>query len=261
MDGIGFIAGLHAATLDDQGYRSVLLKPNKRQSLRTPGSSISEKTRSIVSKGKSLFSLASPASSMSFSTSTKSVASSLASCSEQGHRTSHSATDNIQSSFVAEHASWTKAEQHTLHHDDLAPESSIPLMLFSAPRPMFQLSGQLCKRIRLDPHFDPSWISTFVDNSYLFPSKPNVREPYGCEYVCLACHHTHLASETLQGSVNLTGHEAAPCITPLSPMSAMLFSIAEQPTSSTDEQPHRQDAPVLLTRLPPESRIEAQALQ
>lgn len=167
MDGIGFIATLHATTLDDQGQRPILLKPTKTRNRRVSSNSIPERARSLVGKGKNIlsFNLPSPEAS---SRSRRSGASSTASRSDQGDEARPSTTESNGASFFSARTSCAQREEQA-KQEALDSDSSDSHGSFRTPPPMSRPSAHLVTQVWSHPHFDPNWISTFIDNSYLFP--------------------------------------------------------------------------------------------
>lgn len=276
MDGIGFIATLHATTLDDQGLRPVLLKPIKRDARRVSASSITQRAKSLVSKSKSIFAVRNPSSAAS-SSRTRSVVSSLASRSDHGH--AHGSAQSVvesHSSYVATSIPvWAPSDDPPRTHDKSPSYSPTAFILFSAPPPMFKPSQNLRTEVWFDPHFDPSWISTFVDNNYMFPpaSSPHSQSSYDTECgFCYLDNDAHPDSSTLHShsSSSASTIQKSPQLQPISHLPTFNLSTTDQLVRSLDPDPDQKTCLTehnslglrlepALTHIPPKRFLEVQS--
>ncbi|GAC97229.1 plasma membrane calcium-transporting ATPase 4 [Pseudozyma hubeiensis SY62] len=146
----------------------MLLKPTKNRNRRVSSNSIPERARSLVSKGKNIlsFNLPSPEAS---SRRRRSGASSTGSRSDQGDEARPSTTESNGASFFSAQTSCAQKEEQASKQEGPDPDSSDMYGSIRTPPPMFRPSAHLVTKVWSESHFDPNWISTFIDNSYLFP--------------------------------------------------------------------------------------------
>ncbi|SJX61123.1 uncharacterized protein SRS1_12345 [Sporisorium reilianum f. sp. reilianum] len=146
MNGLGFIATLHATTLDDSGPQPILrLKPVKKPTRRPSTGSTFDRARHLVSRSKGLFSA---------SSSTLIAAG----------RTSVSST-SFRS--VSSKSSASSPSSSRLPSEDRRRERS-PL-----PSPLSSVSfadahTPVVVRIEAAPRFEEEWFAQFVDKEYTF---------------------------------------------------------------------------------------------
>lgn len=188
MDGVGFIASLHATTLDSHGSELELLKPVRRQSRRSSRESISDKAKNLVNKSKSFFSISS---SSSTGTRTSQLAPSPRS-SDHGHagcdKELHSLLDG-HSIFASPPSSRLPSEDRSWKFGQSTPSPSSPM------RKKLGSASRDCKHLAMDETIarihsrcstvlachaqpDATWISILVDSGYISPpSSPQPRSP------------------------------------------------------------------------------------
>ncbi|CDU24608.1 uncharacterized protein SPSC_04109 [Sporisorium scitamineum] len=147
MDGLGFIATLHATTLEDRSLQPMLLKTVKKPPHRVSNASTFDKAKSFVSKSKTLFSTSS-----STSTAARTSFSSFRSTSSKSTKTSF-ASSRLPSQEQA------RAEKSSLP----SPLSSVSFAeIASHVRPGILLC------VDAVPRFDGEWYHHFVDKEYTF---------------------------------------------------------------------------------------------
>ncbi|SPO21839.1 uncharacterized protein UTRI_01332_B [Ustilago trichophora] len=170
MDGIGFIANLHATTLDPQASTSLLLKPVRSQCRASSNGSISGKAKSFVSRSRSFFS----ASSSSSVATRTSISSSSRTISDHGHGGYHKRSSMYESHSLFNSSSSSRLpseeQPRSPNHSDPSSSSNVRRMEDSVSHSTaskHQSGGST--ESNFDAQLDATWISTLVDNGYISP--------------------------------------------------------------------------------------------
>lgn len=172
MDGLSFIATLHATTLDTRPSAPLTLRPVGRH---TRTGSISLKAKDLVKRSRSLFS-----SSSSSTSAPRTSVSSWTSRSEQEHAMGR---EKVQSSWISqgEQECTTDRTQENLNEAQTSfrRTASVDLARGPASSPVERTASERRSETKSQksgnaPQLEPSWISALVENGYIFPPRSSL---------------------------------------------------------------------------------------
>lgn len=176
MDGLGFIANLHATTLDQQGSTPRLGNLVRKQTRRSSSGSLSDKAKSLLVRSRTFLSTSSHSSILSrVSTSSFSPRTS-----EQGCEEGSVASFDLPSAFATSTSSTHSGEdppRSPYPHSSPCPQVTKGPVDTASPllprRNIAKGSSWGLHKTLSSPRFDPTWISTLVDNGYNSPHEPS----------------------------------------------------------------------------------------
>lgn len=242
MDGIGFIANLHATTLDPQGSTSLLLRPVRSQSRVSSDGSISGKAKSFVSRSRSFFS----ASSSSSVATRTSISSSLRTISDHGHEGYHKRSSMYEnrSLFNSSASSRLPSEEQPRSPKYSVPSSSSNVRRMGdstthSTESKHQSDGST--EPNFDAQLDATWISTLVDNGYITPPQslpldlPRLSQDTDLDSDI----EPSRASSTLDRDMVSISHDDSPRLFKPALQPLLSLSIAEQLAFSLEDDAHK----------------------
>lgn len=164
MEGFGFVASLHAATLDPRGSNTLLLKPTKRQSRSSSSGSISGKAKCFINRSRSFLSTGSSSSSSSGTRTSLSLSSFKGT--EHGHR------KRPNSTWLDGQSVFTSSTSSRIASGDYKRSSQTSRTSFQHSNSHHIQSPQWHREeSRPSTQLEETWISNLVDNGYVSPPK------------------------------------------------------------------------------------------
>ena len=242
MDGIGFIATLHATTLDQQGSTPVLLKPVRRQNRSSSSGSISGRAKSLVNRSMSFFSTSSSSSTVTRT----SISTSSPRSSEQGHEGFHKRSPSMldSRSLLARSSSSRLPSEESPRSPNQPNSPSLnngrktrgSVKHLTAPSSRLKDRYRCSSESRLDTPLDPTWISRLVDNGYISPPESLPPTPPRCDIDIDSDIEPSRASSMLDRELETIDLDDSPR-SPRPTLAPLLsLSIAEQLAISLDDQ-------------------------
>ncbi|SPO22654.1 uncharacterized protein UTRI_01332 [Ustilago trichophora] len=238
MDGIGFIANLHATTLDPQGSTSLLLKPVQSQSRVSSNGSISGKAKNLISRSRSFFS----ASSSSSVATRTSISSSSRTISDHGHEGYHARSSMYESRSLTNSSASSRLpseeQPRSPKYSVPSPSSNVRRMgnpTIRSTKSKHQSGGST--ESNFDAQLDATWLSTLVDNGYITPpqSLPLDLQRLSQDTDLNSDIEPSRASSMLDRDMVSISHDDSPRLLKPVPQPLLNLSIAEQVALSLED--------------------------